>query len=186
MRLRHMPEITNASRFPHELSPDFPAGSRLKTSEIDQEGFGAFRDVVDLRGTTVREARTSLAAYRRVLEFPELGAGALAYALFARKAFPAASCRSHVARTWAPPPVAYLVSKGPCVELLRNLMRHTECDFDPNQSELLLVAAPSLPAILEMAQSVVDNLAKFRSLTLQTNRSRSSVLTFVQPSLLDG
>ncbi|MEY9777244.1 hypothetical protein [Arthrobacter sp. MW3 TE3886] len=225
--------------FSTALSSDFPPGATFKTpkpSEIDDEGFGNFRDVIDLRGTTVKGARTYLAAHRRVLEFIdalatapdafdeyaqafeagsamdaglsggaadqindlidsqdcdlgglELGVGALAYALSAGKIFPAASCRSHAARSWAPYPVVYFASNQPRAELLRDLIRQNGCGFDsdPNRPELLLVAASSLVEILDLAQSVVDNLAKFRSLTTLTNGSRSPVAPYIQPSLLD-
>ncbi|CCQ45852.1 hypothetical protein ARTSIC4J27_1810 [Pseudarthrobacter siccitolerans] len=227
--------------FRTELSSDFPAGATFKPpkpSEIDEEGFGNFRDVVDLRGTTVKEARTYLAAHRRVLEFLdalatnpddfeeyaqafensnaedaglsgaaadqiygliesqdcdlgglELGVGALAYALSAGKMFPAASCRSHVARSWAPYPVVYFASIRPRAELLRDLIPEngSGCGFDvdPDRPELLVVAAPSLVDILDLAQSVVDNVAKFRLLTTRTNGTRSPVTPYVQPSLLD-
>jgi hypothetical protein len=225
--------------FHTELSSDFPAGATFKTpkpSEIDEEGFGNFRDVIDLRGTTVKEARTYLAAHRRVLEFLdavvtdpdtfeeyaqtfetgsaadaglsgaaadqidgliesqdcdlgglELGVGALAYALSAGKLLPAASCRSHVARSWAPYPVVYFASNRPRAELLRDLIRQNRCGFDADHDrpELLLVAAPSLVDMLDLAQSVLDNVARFRLLTTRTNGTRSPVAAYIQPSLLD-
>lgn len=225
--------------FHPELSSDLPAGATFKTpkpSEIDEEGFGNFRDVVDLRGTKAKEARTYLAAHRRVFEFIdalaaapdefeeyagafevgsaadaglsgrtadqiddliesqdcdlgglELGVGALAYAISAGKMFPAASCRSHVARSWAPYPVVYFASNRPRAELLRDLIRHNGCGFDSDSDrpELLLVAAPSLVDILDVAQAVLDNVAKFRLLTTRTNGTRSPVAAYTQPSLLD-
>ncbi|WP_437770409.1 hypothetical protein [Arthrobacter sp. KNU40] len=117
----------------------------------------------------------------------ELGVGALAYALSAGKIFPAASCRSHVARSWAPYPVVYFASNRPRAELLRDLIRHNGCGFDSdsNRPELLLVAAPSLVDVLDLAQAVLDNVAKFRLLTTRTNGTRSPVAPYIQPSLLD-
>lgn len=225
--------------FHTELSSDFPPGATFKTpkpSEIDDEGFGNFRDVIDLRGTTVKDARTYLAAHRRAFEFIdalattpdafdeyaqafeagspadaglsggaadqindvidsqvcdlgglELGVGALAFALSAGKIFPAASCRSHIARSWAPYPVVYFASNQPRAELLRDLIRQSGCGFDsdPNRPELLLVAAPSLCDILDLAQAVIENVAKFRSLASRANGTRSPAVPYIQPSLLD-
>lgn len=227
--------------FQNELTSKLPSDAKFRTpkpSEIDEEGFGNFQDVIDLRGTTVEEAQRYLASHLRVLDFIhehaitpesfeehanafeaggagetglsgvtagqldrmmdsydcdlgglELGVGALAYALSAAKIFPAASCRSHNTRSWAPYPVVYFASNRSRAELLQELVDLNRCGFetDPNRPDLLVVAASSLVDLLALTHSVVDNLAKFRSLTTRSNAIRKTrpVAKYVQTSLLD-
>lgn len=55
-----------------DLTETIPEGATFwtpKPSEIDEEGFGFFRDVTDLRGTTAADARGFLAAHVRVFNF---------------------------------------------------------------------------------------------------------------------
>lgn len=57
-----------------DLTETIPEGATFwtpKPSEIDDEGFGFFRDVTDLRGTTAAHARHYLAAHARVFHFIE-------------------------------------------------------------------------------------------------------------------
>ena len=207
-----------------ELSASLPQGWAFwtpKPSEIDEEGFGNFREGFDLRGTPAKTARSYLAAHLGVFDFInarahsfeefddlasffedvpfdddgylqdaddetsefissndcdlgllELGVGAVAYALSAAKMFPAASCRSHSnTRSWSPYPVIYLAASRPRALLLEKLMTESGCGFvhDPARSDLMVVAAPSLPQILSLAKEIVENLSLFRGLTSRNN-----------------
>lgn len=223
-----------------ELSKTIPVGATFWTpqgSDINEEGFGYFRDVFDLRGTSAKEARSYLRAHQRVLHFVddrarsaeefdkyaqafeagdaadvglsgivadqiddlvtsedcdlgglELGVGALAYALSAAKTFPAASCRSHIERTWSPFPVLYLAANQPRSLLLEELVGETNCGFvqDTNRPDFIVIAAPSLQGILDLAQTVVDHLARFKALTARKQNTRTVGTKYVQPSMLDG
>lgn len=225
--------------FDTALLTDLPGGTKFwtpKPSDIDEEGFGYFRDVFDLRGTTANDARTYLSAHRRVLSFIddhadsvgtfekyaqafeageaadvgltgvvadriddliesedcdlgglELGVGALAYALSAAKTFPAASCRSHTEQTWSPYPVLYLAANEPRALLLEGLVQDTGCGFvqGTERPEFIVIAAPSLSNILDLAQAVADNLPRFTKLVTRKNGTRSRGSKHIQPSLLD-
>lgn len=116
----------------------------------------------------------------------ELGVGAVAYALSAARMFPAASCRSHSNKqSWAPYPVIYLAASRPRAELLEKLVIESDCGFvvDPARSDLLVVAAPSLPQILSLANRIVENLSAFRSLTSRENVPKKPANPYLQRQL---
>lgn len=100
------------------------------------------------------------------LEGLELGVAGLAYALAAAGMYPAASCRGHVeADAWSSLPVVLFVADRSHAEVLQPLVRDSQCGFtlDPVRPDFLAIISASIEEMLVLAQHILDNVSRFRS-----------------------
>lgn len=95
----------------------------------------------------------------------DLGVAGLVYALAAMGAWPAASCRGHGPRGWAPYPVVYMAVDRSRAEALQPLVRNAGCGFviDPARDHLLVVRGPSVTEMMDLAAAIVELRETFSS-----------------------
>jgi hypothetical protein len=184
-----------------------------KPDELDEEGFGYFRDtwlikdvpVGEAQGITVVERRIAevvgeladtaddFERLARVAEFGgiddpaydlserergalaevvsdipelgglELGVAGLAHALATVRILPAASCRSHLERSWSDAPVVLFAATEFRAKALQPLVEGSGCTFtlDENRPELLVVRGLSIANTMALADAVMENRKKF-------------------------
>lgn len=93
----------------------------------------------------------------------DVGVAGLVCALAAVRCWPAASCRGHGPSGWAPHPMVYLAADRHRATTLGRLVAATGCGFgmDPARDQLLVVMAPSVLEIMELASLVLDARHQF-------------------------
>jgi hypothetical protein len=193
-----------------------------KRDEIDEEGFGFFRDTWLIKDVPVSEAREIMAAERRMAEVideltsdaddferlavvaesagiddpaedlseqervalsevvsdvPELGGldlgvAGLVYALATVRVLPAASCRSHLSRSWSDAPVVLFAATEFRAKALQPLAEASGCTFviDESRPSLLAVRGCSIANTMALAEAVMENRNGFVQQRVATPR----------------
>jgi len=95
----------------------------------------------------------------------ELGVAGLANALASvGGCFPAASCRAHQGRSWAPYPVVVFAADQFRTERLAPLVIEAGCGFavDPARADLVGIGAACVTSLMSLAESVLTSRSAFR------------------------
>lgn len=185
-----------------------------KPEDIDEEGFGFFRDTWLIRNVPVAEANDVIEEERQIAEAiaglaqdaerfdhlagvaefgriddpewaltePELkvladhvsdlpanlggleiGVAGLTHALATVRILPAASCRSHPAKSWSDAPVVLFAATEFRARALEPLVESTGCTFaiDENRRNLLVVRGRSIEYLMDLADAVMANRSSF-------------------------
>lgn len=87
----------------------------------------------------------------------ELGVAGLTHALATVGILPAASCRSHVERSWSDAPVVLFAATEFRARALQPLVEESGCTFvlDENRSELLVVRGRSIANTMALAELIL-------------------------------
>ena len=91
----------------------------------------------------------------------EVGVAGLTYALSAVGFLTAASCRAHDVRSWSDCPVVFFGAHQWRAEMLVNLAQECGCGIGQARG-MLTVYSRSVPALMRLAQAVVDHAVDFR------------------------
>ncbi len=88
----------------------------------------------------------------------DLGVAGLTYALASIGCVPVASCRGHAKpHSWADRPVVHVAIDRPHADWLQSIVRRTGCgfDIDPERPDFLVIDAPSITEMIELAGAVL-------------------------------
>ncbi len=142
---------------------------RLAKDEHDFErlaGAAESAGIYDPGEDLTDEERRALAAV--VSDIPELGGlelgvAGLAHALATVGILPAASCRSHVDRSWSDAPVVLFAATEFRARALQPLVEASGCRFalDGNRPELLVVRGRSIANLMALAELVLNHRSDF-------------------------
>jgi hypothetical protein len=108
----------------------------------------------------------------------ELGVAGLTYSLSNAGFYPAASCRSHVERSWSPEPVVLFAADERRLQLFQPLVAEADCGlaFDESRGEpLFAVYSRSIAELMELAGLLFEKRSEFRRLP-KTGRRRSTTI----------